>query len=202
MKSKFSSCAFSFAAILLCSFAFIGCTKSNDNPSSGAGAYYINFKADGVQKQYSSDAEMAITYDADQKIYVCLMGAYKQFDPNMQDSSQESLSLLLFNNSTIVSGTTFQDPNKITQADGTQIGQLQITYYDDQKQGYATLGLFTDSTGAFPGFPNVIADGKVTISELTSSYAKGTFSGTTYWDKDLKTTHVITDGQFYVKRTN
>jgi hypothetical protein len=187
--------AFLFSILLI-----EGCKKSNDSPGSPSGGYYISFKANGVQKQYSSQPFAVITYDANEKVYTGLIGAYKNFDATVSDSVQEQLSLLLFSNSAIAANSTFQDPAKVTASDGSKLPPVQVTYYNDQKLGFLTLGLFADSTGMVANFPNAIANGKVTITELTATYAKGTFSGTAFLDTDLTTTEEITDGEFYVKR--
>lgn len=55
---------------------------------------------------------------------------------------------------------------------------------------------------SLPGFEDAVADAKVTITKLTSTYAEGMFSGTTYLSTDasFKTKVVISEGKFVLKR--
>ncbi|HWB93579.1 MAG TPA: hypothetical protein VG605_17080, partial [Puia sp.] len=78
--------------------------------------------------------------------------------------------------------------------------QNTIFYYDSTAAGFLTMGAFADANGNV-ALPGVVANARLTISEMTSSYMKGTFSGTVYKSSSLIQYYSITEGEFYLKRS-
>jgi hypothetical protein len=177
-----------------------GCKKSNDaDPGSGSGDdYYLKFKADGTQKEFKSQALIALQAKKD-NLYSAVLQGYKDFEGQ---GAKDELGMIVMSNHEIVQGSSFQDPQKSTDKDGMPIPKLIMNFNDPSNNGYLSMGTLADENGTVLLFPEVVADAKLTISELTSKYAKGTFSGTVYLstDANLKTKIKITEGEFYLKR--
>jgi len=177
-----------------------GCKKSNDtNNGSGSGDdYYLKFKADGTQKEFKSQALITLLAKKD-GLYSAVLQGYKDFEGQ---GTKDELGMIVMTNDEIVQGNTFQDPQKATDKDGMPIPKLIMNFNDPSSNGYLSMGTLSDENGTVVLFPDVVADAKLTISELTSGYAKGTFSGTVYLstDANLKTKVKITEGEFYLKR--
>lgn len=162
--------------------------------------YYISFKANNVQKKYMSQALASLGYTAQNKLYNGVLQGYK----NYTASAEEHVGIIIFDNS-MVAVNTYQDPQKATSADGSKVPRVLLNYLDDAGNNFISAGPLTDENGqipALPGVADVVADAKVSITRLTSSYVEGTFSGTTYLSTDasLNTKVVISEGKFILKR--
>jgi len=185
--------------IVLSGFLLVAtsCKKTNDGNNNGAGDnYYIKFKANGEQKEYKSEADITLLPKKD-GVYPCLLQGYKDFSMGARDE----IGLFVFSNDAIVSGSFFHDPLKAVKTNGDTLTQLTFNYNDPAKVGYLSMGTLVYANGT-SGFPWVVADAQLTITELTATYAKGTFSGTTYKSSDPTITEkqLITGGEFYLKR--
>lgn len=171
------------AAITLLSL--VSCVK-NTGGLTGNGPYYIKFKSDGVQIKYDFLPPETFNETTSNGDYVTMIGGQK-----LQSESDKNMAIL-----------TISDPQKVT---------TNITYTNYQTAAGAhkrtelcIISLF-DNTGKFfaswgDEFANtgIISDTKIKFTEITSSYVKGTFSGTVY--KDISGTaenRMITEGEFY-----
>ncbi|MBS1597617.1 MAG: hypothetical protein JST75_05295 [Bacteroidetes bacterium] len=191
---------FSGAIIFSLVLAITGCKKTNDanNNGSGSGDYYLRFKADGQQKEYKSEALIQILKKTD-GLYSAVLQGYLDF---AGQGTKDEFGIIVQDSNPIMQGSSFADPQKCINEEGDTLTKLIMNYNDPSKNGYLSMGFMADKNGVNPLFPSVVADAKLTISELTSDHAKGTFSATVYLSTDVTLTAnvKITSGEFYLKR--
>lgn len=89
------------------------------------------------------------------------------------------VTITLFSNSAFATGVNYNDPAKAKEANGDIMPENTIFYYDSTANGYLTLGEFVDANGNNL-LPGVVANAQLVITDMTSGYVKGTFSGTVY----------------------
>jgi hypothetical protein len=182
--------------------AITGCKKTNDannnNPGSGTD-YFLKFKADGTQKEFKSSALIQLLKKNNDGLYSAVLEGYKDY---AGQGTKDELGMIILSDDPIVQGSSYQDPQKCVNVNGDTLTKLIMNFNDPSNNGYLSMGTLADKNGVITLFPNVVADAKLTISELTSDYAKGTFSSTVYLSTDatLTTKINITDGEFYLKR--
>lgn len=189
---------FYYGILLICMVLMASSCKKEEITLLQRDAYYISFKADGIQKEFKSEPA-AVTPQSDTSgIYTSILGAYQ----SSVSSSDIHLSLTLFSRNPHNSPATFQDPLKAITVGGVKMPQLLITYVETKGTlGYQTLGTITDIIGTPTSpYPNLYADGKVTITEITNTYFIGTFSGTAFKPDLSGDKRVITEGKFYLPR--
>lgn len=154
-----------------------------------------------MQKDYKPIAQITVLKRGNDGLYPCLVVGYQKYDP--YKVNQEQFSMLLLSENPITN-ITYQDPFKAVNTDNDSLSQVHFTYYDEFSAGHLSLGTVADINGNVydPYNNNLVADAKVTISELTAEYAKGTFSGTVF--DSVYTTGTkrvsITNGEFYLER--
>lgn len=186
------------AAFFLVSFALLvlsSCKKSGGSGSSNGGSYYMKFKLNGVQVEFDSEPIAGISYSKADSLYTCVIAAYKDVNSGLKNA----VTITIFSNSTIAAGVAYNDPAKAVGPNGAPTPQNTIFYYDSTANSYLTMGAFADANGSVL-LPGVVADAQLTISEMTSTYIKGTFSGTVYKSSTLNQYYSITEGEFYLKR--
>lgn len=169
----------------------------NNNSSK----YYVSFKANGVQIKYSSFTVAKLWYSDEHKVYNGAIQGYKNYNL----SGKDQFGITLFSNSQFAVDT-YQDPQKATNNGGAKLPQVLLTYLDNAGDDYHSAGLLVEENGdvlSLPGADDIIADAKVSITKITSTYIEGTFSGTTYLSTDdsYKTKVVISEGKFAMKRS-
>lgn len=192
-RSSFRSLLY-LAAIL--PVLFSNCKKSSSSPGSGSGSgYYMRCKLNGASIEYNSQAFAGISHLTSNNLYTCVMGAYKDVNAGLKNA----FTITIFSASPISANVGYNDPLKAQEANGAIVPQTTIFWYDSTGAGYLTAGQFADNSGNTP-LSGVVANAKLTITEITSAYLKGTFSGTVY-RSDFGRTEAITDGEFYVKRS-
>jgi hypothetical protein len=185
------------AVILL--FAIISCKKADiDIVEPPTEAYFISFKADGVQKEFKNEAFGLTTLPDTSGIYTSLFGAYQ----STVGTNNVQISILLSSRNSSNIPTTYQDPFKAVTIGGNKLPQAIITYTDVAgADGYISLGIISDLVGTPTSpYPNLFADAKVTITEATSTYFKGTFSATAFKSNLSSQKRVLTEGEFYLPR--
>ena len=177
-------------------FFFSNCKKSNSNSanSSGSNGYYMRFKMGGSSVEYGSQAFAEIAHLSSNNLYTCVMAAYK----DVNAGAKNAVTITIFSADPIAAGVGYNDPLKAAGSGGN-VPETTIFWYDATGAGYLTAGSLSDNTGN-TRIAGVVANAKLTITELTSTYLKGTFSGTAY-RSDFATSEVITEGEFYLKRT-
>lgn len=165
-----------FIAVLLTAVAFTSCKKNSDNSPAGS---TMTFTANGT----------AVTYNA------CVAVSASVNDVNQ----------------TLITGTNLTNGKPGAASMEVDITHDMATLKAGQTYSVTTahqdalvLFYFKNDTDVFTTQPaNPI--GKVTITEVTSSTIKGTFSGKLFSEDDFTGEHVlytITGGSFTAKRTN
>jgi hypothetical protein len=167
-----------YAALLLffvCSFG--GCKKST--PSAGLGDSYMRYKLNGTKKDYNGCS--AVFLSAVNGIYGVGIAGASSNDPS------NDFSITLFAKTALSQGQTFT-AGLVT---GTYYTQGGLAYVEGSKS-YSSAGTII----------NPAAKVSVIITELSSTYVKGTFSGTLYSDASNYTTvaYTVTEGEFNAKR--
>ena len=183
-----------YIAVIL-PFFFSNCKKSS-GPGNGSGGsgYYMKFKMGGSSVEYDSQAFAEIAHLTSNNLYSCVMAAYKDVNAGLKNA----VTVTIFSASPIAANVGYNDPLKAQGSSGP-VPETTIFWYDATGTGYLTAGSLSDNTGNTP-LAGVVANAKLTITELTSTYIKGTFSGTAY-RSDFTTSEAITEGEFYLKRT-
>ena len=164
------------SSAILVSFVLSSCNKEKDNPSNGSG-YYVKFKLDGTEKQYTETTTALFTTYL--PIYNCAMVG----ENLVNGTVYEGMAISIFNDAPIAANVTY------TGVEVESIGTAQADL------------LFTDATGAqsssaFLSSPDV----KVTITKMNDKEITGTFSGMLESTVDFSTTHAVTEGEFHLPR--
>ncbi|MBS1744399.1 MAG: hypothetical protein JST81_15330 [Bacteroidetes bacterium] len=189
----------SYSFIILAFILLLGsCSKEKAGNANPDDHYYISFKANGVQKEYSSNGVTFFGPQDTSGIYTGILGAYY----DVVGSGEPQLSLILMSRNPCTDPAVYQDPDKAVTNAGVREPQVVITYLEQgNTDGYQSLGLFSDLTGQPGGyFEHAVADAKATITEVTSTYVKGNFSATTYKSTDVSQVVNLTEGKFYLPR--
>lgn len=164
-----------FGLLILSLFSVSSCKKDNDNPSSTG--YYMKFKLDGQDKQYS--AITAAIFTTVLPAYACAMvGEIQQ-----NGTVYEGMGINIYNDEAIAANVTYTD------AVVASIGAPQaVLVYTDTNGAQSSSATATN--------PNV----KVVITQMDDKTVTGTFSGTIVSTTDLTTSKVVTNGEFHLPR--
>ncbi|MEP7106389.1 MAG: hypothetical protein ABI760_00375 [Ferruginibacter sp.] len=183
-----------FALILL--LAVVSC-KKDEIVMPAKGDYFISFKADGVQKEYKKEGFATISHSDTSGIFIDFMGAYEK----AIGVDQPQFSFILFSRTSFFATSVYQDPLKAVSIGGVKHPQVHITYIEEAgTDGYLSLGGFTELIGPGRLWEHTVADAKTSITEITATYIKGTFSATVFKSTDITKKRVISDGKFYLPK--
>jgi hypothetical protein len=185
--------------VLLMSLLVLPCCKkssSSGNGNTNGNSYYLKFKLNGTQLEFDSQPIAGISYSKTDSLYTCVIAAYKDVNAGLKNA----VTITIFSNSAVTAGSSYNDPAKARRANGDITPQNTLFYYDSTANAFLTMGLFANSNGAV-SLPGVVANARLTITELTASYLKGTFSGTVYRSGSLTQYYSITEGECYLRRT-
>ncbi|HET6252445.1 MAG TPA: hypothetical protein VFE32_00155 [Puia sp.] len=188
----------SLAALSLLAITLSHCKKSNSsgNGNNGNGSgYYFKFKLNGASVEYDSEPVAELSPTNSEGLYSAALIAYQ----NVNAGSKNAITILAYSSNTIAANVPYNDPSKATEANGAPVPQSTVFWYDSTGVSYLTAGEFADASGNIP-IAGMVANSKLTITDLTSTYLKGTFSGTVYNAGNLSASITITDGEFYLKR--
>lgn len=169
---------------------------SGGNSGGNNGSYYMKFKLNGVQMEFDSEPIAGLSYNQADNLYTGVFAAYKDVNSGLKNA----ITITIFSNSSIAANVAYNDPAKAVGPNGVPTPQNTIFFYDSTAIGYLTMGEFADASGSIP-LPGVVANAQLTISEMTTGYVKGTFSGTVYKSSTLNQYYSITEGEFYLKRS-
>ncbi|MFT3824519.1 MAG: hypothetical protein QM731_11385 [Chitinophagaceae bacterium] len=176
-----------FSLVLGC-MLLTGCKKDTGSPpDEDNGDYYMKFTVGGVKKEYRKGQLFLIAYGSEDKLYTALISAKKS------DNSNGDLVAITIQDPKPFSAKTYYDKNKLTDAQGQSASEMIFVYDNDKALGYASLGF----VAGLPPYTNVTVDTRLTITQITSKYARGTFSGTIY-TADLTDKLFVSDGEFYL----
>lgn len=170
-------------------------TSGSGSPGGGAGSgYYIKFDLDGTPLEYTDDAIATVTGINGDGLYGAALVAYK----NVNAGAKNAVTIPLFSSSPIAANTPYNDPVKATEKNGEMVPESVIFWDDSTGTAYLTAGTLSDANGNTP-LPGVVANAQVTITELTATDVKGSFSGTVY-RPDFAVSKSVTNGEFFLKR--
>jgi hypothetical protein len=178
---------------------FAGCKKSSGGGSGGGGngsGFYMKFKLDGVQTEYDSEPVAGISYNSSEGIYNLVIAAYK----DIYAGAKNDITIIGYSKATFAANVGYNDPAKTLENNGDPLPQMTVFYNDSSANGFLTAGEFADAAGNML-LPGMVANAKLTITDLDTSYIKGSFSGTAYKASDFTKYHSITEGTFYLQRT-
>jgi hypothetical protein len=185
--------------VFICFVVYLhSCSKKDVSGTTNSSTYYIKFKLNGTETDYNSGAFGSILYSASAGVYTGFIAAYYDVNAGLKNA----IAITITSNDPIKVNKAYKDPGKSVQKNGDTTSQVTLNYYDNQAVGYLTLGLFVSPNGTIP-VPGAVADGQVTLTEISATDIKGTFSGTIYKSTDgsFQTYLRITDGEFFVKRS-
>lgn len=167
------------SAILIFAMATLNSCSKNKNDSGTDSGYYMKFKVDGKQVQYP----IAGITVSDSLIAGFAYGGGASGAPF--DGSQ-GLDLVFYSLTPIKAGDSFSGTDIL----GGALPAGSIAYLPS-----LTSSTYESIT------PQLNSKVSITITEITSEYAKGIFSGTVH-DNDGSGTNskAITNGEFYAKR--
>ncbi|MBL7698903.1 MAG: hypothetical protein JNK79_12120 [Chitinophagaceae bacterium] len=170
-----------------------GCKKDNgddDGPDPEDTDYFVEFKANGVQQKYTSNALSQVITQASDGLYSCVLQGYGDYPDN---ADKNLLSMIIWNTEPITT-FTYLNNNWVQKADETQVPQVLITYIDAGKNSFLSQKV----PSPIPPFDKIVSDVEVKISDLGEKHISGTFSGTLYsvTDATFSTVVEITDGKF------
>lgn len=148
----------------------VGSCKKDDNTDSGA--YVMSFKVDGKLVEFKVQASLVAAFGHADNVYNAVFTGY---DPD------SNISLQIFDGKEIVAATY----TGYGLVGGSIVGAV-IGYSDKSGTLYTQYAVNSDAT--------------ITISEITSSTVRGTFSGKLR--SNGKSDISITEGKFYVWRAN
>ena len=174
------------------------CKKSNGSGNGGNGGngngYYLKFNLNGNAVNYGSDCLAELSFSSSDGLYNAALISYK----DVNAGAKNAVTILVYSSSTIAANVGYNDPAKAAETSGAQVPQSTIFWYDSTGVAYLSAGEFSDASGNMI-VPGAVANSMLTITELTSTVVKGTFSGTVY-QSDFSRSASITDGEFYLKR--
>ena len=184
-------------ALTLVTLILSDCKKSGGSSGSGNGSgYYLKFNLNGKAVEYDSEPIAELNKINSYGLYSAVLLAYQ----NVSAGTKNEMTITVFSSTAIAANTPYEDPQKATETNGSQVPEATLFWSDSTGTGYISAGEFADANGNIL-ISGMVANAKLTITELTSSDLKGTFSGTVYNSGNLAVSDVITNGEFYLKRT-
>ncbi|MES1222892.1 MAG: hypothetical protein ABUT20_45790 [Bacteroidota bacterium] len=173
-----------------------GCKKdtpTNPTDTDTPGNYYIKFKAGGVQKSYENDAVSLFNASSSDTLFSTIMGGGLTANTNTKDY----FAILLGTRDPAVAGGRYVDFSP-APAGYTEAEAMVLTYVDANGKQFGEIG---DAITYL--LYEVHSESRVEITELTTDYAKGTFSGLLFDPNTSGTSAArinVTEGKFYLKR--
>jgi hypothetical protein len=183
--------------LLLVAIALVQCKKNGGSPTGNnatSGTYYMRFTLNGTAVNYTSDPNASLSFLSALGLYNGALATYS----NIYIGAKDAVIITLFSTKSIAAGIAYNDPLKAQETSGALMPQAEIFWYDSTGVSWITAGTFSDANGNV-SLPGVVADAKVTVTDLTTTTVKGTFSGTVY-RPDFARYEVISNGEFFLKR--
>ncbi len=166
-----------FRSILLIIFPLTillsnGCKKDDEDKGPLSTGYFIRFKADGQQVEFTNQAALTAATGQSLSQYNAVVSGF---------SGNHNISIQMFDNEAIRTSVYEGYENKVSYFEGALIG-------------YGRDGVIYGTSGVNP-------EVTVSLTVWTATEAKGTFSGKVK-ATNASTEIAITDGEFFVKRLN
>ncbi len=162
--------------VVISIFLLTGCKK---NSSGSGGKYYIRFDRNGSSIEMDLQPQSSFYDSLAAGLNTGTMEAFTS-------DGKQAMLLFVYNNSPVAAGTYTQNFVSANQS----IPQAQMAYTDETGTAY--------SSGS--SILNASAAAIITISELTNTYVKGTFSGNLLTSDYSGVQYKITNGEFYLQR--
>ena len=173
-------------AIAFFSICITSCNNESDKDNiTPEESYYVRFKLDGVQKEFNSLADVTLNKITSEGLY---HSAVVGLEDRQMGASKNNLTFFIFYPEPAVSNVIYTDH---ASDEGERAHILNLVYLDEAGVSYTSLGDEFSILG-------VISDTKITLTEITETSVKGTFSGTLY-NIDRTSTVVISEGEFWAQ---
>ncbi len=179
-----------FSAIV----AATSCIKKSDVADVNTGSYFVRFKANGTQQNFTIPATTSQFYDsitvAGNKVHIYTVAA-----ANM---NAHSIQIGIYADKPLNASTNFKESELLYSY------QPKMTMlYVNNPSGFGNLSIGSYDPLPPYSYPSVIRDCNISITELTASSIKGSFSGTVYLQKsngepDVNNKTSITNGEFFL----
>lgn len=181
-----------YTILFAAAFIISGSTacKKKDDLVEPAGKYYMTFKVNGAAKEFRDGVLSNFnSASSDNEYITALLGGKNDGDPN---------------HNIFAIGLTTKGQNKInvtytnykTSTAGSEKAVLVLfSYMDENGTNYSAA--FDDDILS-SSYPDAVANSQIIITEATSTYVKGKFSGAIYSSGFTKRLD-ITDGEFYLE---
>lgn len=179
-------------AVLFAALFMAGaCKKTNDdNPGNGSG-YYMKFKLNGTQVEYTGQVECNFNKTSGSTQVASFAGLKVALN-----AGSNAMTLALGTADDNKTGVTYT--NYATTATGTEKAKaLTIGYMD--AAGVAYLSWPEEFSPSLPS--GTKTEAQLKVIEATSAALKGTFSGILY-NADYSKELTVTEGEFYLRRIN
>ena len=177
----------SFAYTIIVLNFILSCSKSEPG-TSASNEYYVRFKMNGVQVEYKANAEATFNKPSGSDHITTLGGTREPFE-----AKKNNMTIGLTTNGANATNLTYT--NYATLAAGTAKAKLlQLAFFDDSGKFFMS---WSDD------FVSLLLQGspincRLVLTEATSTFIKGNFSGTLY-TQDYTSNTNITDGEFFLK---
>lgn len=178
MFSSFWTLAFFVICITSCSNE-----SDKDNITPDEEGYFVRFKVDGVQREFYSLADVTLNKITSEGLY---HSAVVGLEDRQIGATENNITLFIFHPEPVVAHVVYTDH---ASDDGEKAHILGLVYLDEAGVSYTSLGDEFSILG-------VISDTKISLTEITETYVKGTFSGTLY-NIDRSATVVVSEGEFW-----
>lgn len=181
---------------LVMGISLLGCKKDKAAPEEEVNAsYFMKFKVDGVQKNYSSKdglSQCALSYNYldDDRKYISLFLAQREY---IKDSDKNSFLITVSDLSPLEVGKTYVNFKNTSSGQIYLSSSLIFSYTDENDVSSHDFG------EDFAQIYNANSEGYIKITKVTTDYVKGVF-GTKLYNDDYTKNLKITDGEFCLKR--
>lgn len=172
-----------------------GCKKNTDIITNNS-QYYVRFKANGVEKNYTIPVTTSQFHDSlifsGNKVHIFATGG--------ANSNGHIITLGIYSEGLLTANTVYKESDLLF---GFQPKVMFIYNSNPGAYAYLSMGSYAPIPSAFPQYSGIQRDCKITMTNVTSTNIKGTFSGTVYHEKnngdpDLIDKVSITDGEFFL----
>lgn len=177
------------AVLFVALFMAGACKKTNnDNLGNGSG-YYMKFKLNGMQMEYTGQVECNFNKVSGSTHVASFAGLKVALN-----AGSNAMTLALGTADDNKTGVTYT--NYTTTASGTEKAKaLNIGYMDET--GVTYLSWPDEFAAALP--VGTKTEAQMKVIEATSAALKGTFSGIVY-NADYSKELIVTEGEFYLRR--
>lgn len=171
-----------------------GCKKKPVIVENNNGQYFVKFKANGAQQNFTIPSSTAQFHDsitvAGKKVHIYAVGA--------AGMNFHSIQFGIYSDKVLTGTTNYRESDLLY---GYQPQMIMIYVNNPTSFGNLSIGSY-DPLPPY-SFPSIPRDCSISLTEVTATSIKGTFSGTVYLEKpngepDLNNKTSITNGEFFL----